>query len=89
MDREKIFQEAERLLQGAGYTVSRGLGVNLSLRPEADPCGTQCSGGCQAGCYTCQPGASNVPPKNLHPTFQLSTEGVLEELVTISEGPEK
>ncbi len=88
MDREKKLQEAEKILQGAGYRISRGFGVNVSLA-EADNCGTQCTGGCQSGCYTCASGSSNVPPKNLHPTFQFPAEGILEELVTITEGPGK
>lgn len=87
MDREKKFQEAEKILQAAGYRVSKGIGVNISL-VEAE-CGTQCTGGCQNGCYTCQPGSANTPTKSVHPTFQFPGEGVLEELVTISEGREK
>jgi hypothetical protein len=87
MDREKKLQEAEKILQGAGYRVSKGLGVNISL--EEANCGTQCTGGCQSGCYTCATGSSNVPPKNIHPTFPFPSEGILEELVTISEGREK
>jgi hypothetical protein len=87
MDKEKKFQDAEKMLREAGYNISKGLGVNLSLL-EAD-CGTQCTGGCQSGCYTCATGTANVPPKSIHPTFQFPKEGILEELVTISEGTKK
>jgi len=86
MEREKKFEEAEKILREAGYRISRGIGVSISLQ---DACGGECTGGCKNGCYTCSVGTSQAPHMALHPTFQFSSEGVLEELVTISEGPGK
>lgn len=88
MEREKKLHEAEKMLQEAGYNVSRGVTVNLSL-VEAACTGDKCTGGCFGGCYTCSPGNSNPRVLSLHPTFQIPKEGILEELVTISEGTKK
>lgn len=87
MDREKKLQEAEKILQGAGYRVSKGLGVNISLQ-EAD-CGEHCTGGCHGGCYTCSTGTSNALHKSIYPTIQFPMGGIIEDLVTIGEGPGK
>ena len=88
MEREKKLQEAEKMLRDAGYHISRGLTVNLSLA-EAACGGDKCTAGCYAGCTTCSPGNSNPKVFSLHPTFQFPREGIFEELVTISEGTTK
>lgn len=84
MEREKKFQEAEKMLREAGYNISKGMEVTLSLRLM----GGECSGGCRGGCYTCAPGNSNHAALKLSPTFQFDSAGVVQDLVTISESTE-
>ena len=81
---KKTDKRLKKMLREAGYNISKGMEVTLSLRLM----GGECSGGCRGGCYTCAPGNSNHAALKLSPTFQFDSAGVVQDLVTISESTE-
>ncbi|MEE9613549.1 MAG: hypothetical protein V3W31_01165 [Thermodesulfobacteriota bacterium] len=81
----EVLEKARTLLKEAGYTLYSGIGINVTEVAVAS-CGSRCTGGCSAGCYTCSPGSSNKRSTSLNPSIQISGEGLLEDIVTIMKG---
>ena len=89
MGKDKALKEAKEILRSAGYTVARGVFVNVNVSDfEVAACASGgCTGGCYGGCYTCNPGNSN-PKSDMNIYINVPKEGIVEDIATIIKTPE-